>query len=465
MKKILIGSFQCESNTFASHKAKRDDFTIRYGEEALSSLFASGIFRAAGYTCIPMPYAVALPSGPVEREDYLSMLEEFLDVARAHTDADGVYMYFHGAMFVDGIGSGEEYFVARLREVIGKDIPISVASDFHSNVSDGLLAGINAMSGYRTAPHTDYDETETRAANALIRILEENLSTQMIAFRFPALLADVATTAKEPYRTVLEMLARADALPGVVSASLYNGQPWVDAPYVGISVILSCASDYDEVYAAGDAMITYLREHIAEFRFDVPALIPDAAIDAMPAMAKPVFVSDSGDNTTAGADGGSTFLLETLLRRGVKRFLIAPLCLPDIYPQLAALHPGDPVDIVIPVQDAYSKGLRLQGTLKRHGRILGFINEDLGPGALVETPDGDVVISSVRTSFISEEHFTAMGINPADYDYVMLKVGYLWPRTVHLAASQIFCMTPGVSTNDFSTVDFKFLPSGFYYVH
>lgn len=177
--KILVGSFQCESNSFAMQKATREQFHILYGNDVIENLAGCQILKQEDVEIIPMVYAVALPSGEVKKSDYLELLNEFLEIAKEHTDADGVYMYFHGSMAVEELGSGEEYFVKCLREIIGPKIPISVACDFHSTITDNYVANIQALSGYRTAPHTDYDETEYRAVNALLRIIKNDLKTQL----------------------------------------------------------------------------------------------------------------------------------------------------------------------------------------------------------------------------------------------------------------------------------------------
>lgn len=76
----------------------------------------------------------------------------------------------------------------------------------------------------------------------------------------------------------------------------------------------------------------------------------------------------------------------------------------------------------------------------------------------------DIVFASVRTSFTMKEHFAAMGVTVSDYEAVIVKQGYLWPGAAELAASQVFCMTPGTATNDFSTLPFKNLVGDYYYV-
>ncbi len=463
--KILVGSYQCESNTFSPNVAKKENFYRLWGEDAKRELVATRVFEAEGFEVIPLGYAVALPSGSVCREDYLEMLSEFLAEAEKHKDADGVYLYFHGAMYVDGIGSGEEYFVKRLREVIGNEIPISVASDFHSNVSDGLCENIQAISGFRTAPHTDYDETETRAANALVRILKEGLHPKVHLFRVKVLFADAAQTAGEPYRTLLAMLREAEKDPHVVSASIYNGQPWVDAEFVGASVIVSLFGDCDEALAKFKAIADYYEAHKTDMKFDMPALSPDATVRAVADLPKPVFISDSGDNSTAGADGESTFLLGKMLGGKTGRGLVASLFDEKTYGELATLTDGSKASLTLTAKDAYSETITLSGKVIRKGVILGFVGERVGEGVLFESEQGiDVIFSNARTSFTTEAHFSEMGVDPADYDWVALKMGYLWPGVDGLAKSRIFCLTPGSSTNDFSTLNFKNIRGEYYYI-
>ena len=100
----------------------------------------------------------------------------------------------------------------------------------------------------------------------------------------------------------------------------------------------------------------------------------------------------------------------------------------------------------------------------RWAKILGFVGEESGEGVIFRVGSVDVVFASVRTSFTMKEHFAAMGVDAKDYDVVVVKQGYLWPGAAELAATQVFCMTPGTATNDFSTLPFKNLVGDYYYV-
>ena len=461
--KILVGSFQCESNTFSDAKAGKDSFYILHGEEAKRKLFASHLFEEAGYEVVPLVYAVSLPSGMVTRECFDEVLADFRAEAAKHPDADGIYLYLHGAMYVEGLGSGEEWTVRELRKTVGDRIPISVNQDFHGNLADGLVENVQAISGYRTAPHTDYDEAETRAATALMRILREKAETVPHFFRIRVQFADAAQTSVEPYVTVLRMVRELDKDPDVVSCSVFNGQPWVDAPFMSASVVVYSKANHEAVHAKAKAIADYYERHKTDLRFGVPALAPDKVVGAVGAMAKPVFVSDSGDNTTAGAGGRSAYLLKILLGSGVKTLFTSIYC-PEAWAKLESMKPGERAALTIPRSDEYTGDVVLEGEYARKGRILGFVGEESGEGIVFRAGSVDVVFASVRTSFTMKEHFAAMGVDAGDYDVVVVKQGYLWPGAAELAATQVFCMTPGTATNDFSTLPFKNLEGEYYYV-
>ena len=461
--KILVGSFQCESNTFSAAKAGKESFYILHGEEAKRKLFASHLFEEAGFEVVPLVYAVSLPSGMVTRECFDEVLADFRKEAAKHPDADGIYLYLHGAMYVEGLGSGEEFTVKELRKTVGDKIPISIDQDFHANIADGLVPQVQAISGYRTAPHTDYDEAETRAAVALMRILNEKATTVPHFFRIKVQFADAAQTSVEPYVSIMRMVRELDADPDVVSCSVFNGQPWVDAPCMSASVIVYSKANHEKVHAKAKAIADYYEEHKTDLKFGVPALAPDKTVEGIRSLAKPAFISDSGDNTTAGAGGESAYLLKRFLGSGVKTLYTSLYC-PTAWAKLSAMKPGDRAALTIPKSDDYTDDLTIEGEYVKKGKILGFVGEESGEGIIFCSGNVDIVFASVRTSFTMKEHFAAMGVSAADYEAVIVKQGYLWPGAAELAASQVFCMTPGTATNDFSTLPFKNLEGEYYYV-
>ncbi|MDY0393508.1 M81 family metallopeptidase [Virgibacillus halophilus] len=96
----------------------------------------------------------------------------------------------------------------------------------------------------------------------------------------------------------------------------FIGFSWADTENLAASVVVVPASeqyaDLAEEKARELAEFVYDKRH--EFDFDAEALEPDEAIQtALSSELRPVFISDSGDNTTGGAVGVNTVLLEMLL--------------------------------------------------------------------------------------------------------------------------------------------------------
>ena len=135
-----------------------------------------------------------------------------------------------------------------------------------------------------------------------MRILNSQLSTlnpqhlRPHFFRIKVQFADAAQTSVEPYVSVLRMIRELNADSRVTTASVFNGQPWVDAPFMSASVIVYSCADHDEIHAKAKAIADYFDAHKTDLTFGVPAVAPDEVVEAVRTMAKPVFVSDSGDS-------------------------------------------------------------------------------------------------------------------------------------------------------------------------
>jgi microcystin degradation protein MlrC len=146
------------------------------------------------------------------------------------------------------------------------------------------------------------------------------------------------------------------------------------------------------------------------------------------------------------------------------RTLFTSIYCPEAWAKLETMKVGDRAAITIPKSDEYTDDLTIEGEYIGKAKILGFVGEESGEGIIFRSGNVDIVFASVRTSFTMREHFDAMGVSANDYDIVVVKQGYLWPGAAELAASQIFCMTPGTATNDFSTLPFKNLEGEYYYI-
>lgn len=461
--KILEGSFQCEANTFCSQRAGIEDFE-RYEKDALlAKMAATPIFQEAGAEVVPLLYASALPSGMVTREAFDYYKERFVELVEREKNIDGIYLYLHGAMYVEGLGSGEEWLLKAIREVVGKKVPISVALDYHGNLSDGFLEQVNAVQGFRTAPHTDHDDTERRAARSLLACIRNQVCPQPAIFRIPFLGGDASTTDKEPFISITKRLQELDEEEGVISCAFFNGQPWYDSTYTGNCAVIS---SIDAKRAREEAMnlAKMFWDGRENLKLEHAMTVKEAVKASLEYKEGLLFVTDSGDNTTAGADGEGTLLLREYLKEDVKGVLVCGVLAIDAVNDLLKEEIGTIKRICLckGCKEKQRIETTCQVVLKKKGIVYGWAGDEVGEGVLVACGNTDLVLTNARAAFTTPEHFTKMGICLEDYRVAVIKMGYLFPKLKTFTDNFIFALTPGVSSNDFAQINYQRLKKRMY---
>ena len=130
-KRIAIGGFQHETNTFAPMLATFEDFVehdawpgLTRGEEMLSAVAGknipiTGFIEACDHRheLIPLLWASAEPSSYVTSHAFDTITEMMMETLRKCDALDAVYLDLHGAMVVQDHEDGEGEIVRRVREV------------------------------------------------------------------------------------------------------------------------------------------------------------------------------------------------------------------------------------------------------------------------------------------------------------------------------------------------------------
>jgi microcystin degradation protein MlrC len=146
--RILIGGISHETNTFSTLRASIEDFHVKRGFEVVDEEPWRD-FREVEFA--PTLLAYASPHGLVEKRAYLSLKSEFIERLDASLPADGVLLDLHGAMEVEGVGSGEADLVKSVREIVGDDTPIAVSLDLHGNIPHELAEKADNSLPHRSA--------------------------------------------------------------------------------------------------------------------------------------------------------------------------------------------------------------------------------------------------------------------------------------------------------------------------
>lgn len=455
--RIAIGSLQCEGNSLTPVYTRFEDFDYAPGKAMYQKIKVMDYLRDKGAEVIPTIYAHALPGGAVIKEDYLRLVSEIVDGIPC--DVDGVWLYLHGAMCVQEIGSGEAYLLKKIREKIGFQIPISVAMDFHADNSDEIVELANCVTGFRTAPHQDHTETQLRAMRMLFDCIEKKILPKPVIERAAVVICgDAVQTALEPLKSIMAAAEEMEkTIPGMMCVQVFNGQPWIDEPYMGPNFVVTHESDPEIARECAKKLAKMFYDARYDFKFLIEALEPEEAIRrAMEAEEAQVFLSDSGDNTTAGAAGDNAYMLNRLQKLGVKNTLLAGIMDAAACDACYEAELGDTLTLTVGGSlAADSEKATITGKLIHRGDILSYHGDNGGPSATLDCGDITVVITRNRAAMCRPDIFESIDLDYSPFKIVVVKLGYLFPELAERAQRAILAFTPGASTERLEDMHMK----------
>ena len=407
---------------------------------------------------VPLLVVRTLPGGAFERGFYEAIKRESLDLLRRHGPFDGILVVNHGAAEVEGLGvHGDTDYVVAIRAAVGPDVPIAIPFDMHGQVTPALLDALTVLSCLRTAPHRDNYETSRRATDQLLRVMRTGIAPRKAAVNIPIFVpGEKAMTAYEPARGLFGMLPGYDARPGVVEAHLFVGFGWNDLPWCGMKAVV--LTEEDEALARDLALEIAEKAWAQRHRFGLgmeTADIREGLLRARGGAAGPVLLSDSGDNTTAGAGGDLTFVLQEALDLGMEDIVVAGIFAPDIVAACQAAGAGAEVALEIGRHiSAEPRPRAVRATVEALGDrvdVRRFQNLRGSDGAWARVRIEGVVATfhAARVSFTGPGHMEAVGIDPGAHRTYVVKVGYLHPQQEDMAARHICLISPGVADLDF----------------
>src|SRR6267154_2409862 len=332
MTRMAVGGFLHETNTFAPTKAVYDAFLRGGGGSAMSqgetmlktmrdiNVGMAGFIPAAeaeGWELVPTIWCAASPSAHVTRDAYERVAKAIVDGIKAAGAIDAVYLDLHGAMVAEHIDDGEGEILARVRQVIGKDLPLVVSLDLHANVTPEMVEHADALIAYRTYPHIDMADTG-RAAGDHLALMLKTKQRFAKAFRQLPFLIPISwqCTNDQPTKRIYQKLAalESDAVP---TLSFAPGFPAADFADCGPSVFAYGKTQAD-ADAAANNIAALIESH--ENDFDGRIYTPDEgvrhAMELATRASRPIVIADTQDNPGAGGDSDTTGMLRALVRNG-----------------------------------------------------------------------------------------------------------------------------------------------------
>ena len=304
MTRIAVGGFLHETNTFAPTKATYADFVhgggwpaMAHGADVLKmmrkiNVGLAGFVEAAeanGWEMVPTISCGASPSAHVTRDAFERIVKEMVDGIAKAGALDAVYLDLHGAMVTEHFDDGEGEILRRVREVIGKDLPLVVSLDLHANVTPEMVEHADALIAYRTYPHVDMADTGRASAKHLALMLKTKTRFAK-AFRQLPFLIPISwqCTNDQPTKGIYEKLAalESDAVP---TLSFAPGFPAADFRDCGPSVFAYGKTQAD-ADAAADKVVALIEGH--EDDFDGRIFSPDDGVRHAMELAKGAIEAD-----------------------------------------------------------------------------------------------------------------------------------------------------------------------------
>jgi microcystin degradation protein MlrC len=472
-KRILVAHFSDETNTFINEQLTLDDVKK-------SALFGNSFLRSGGMvhgtvgTCLDgfvdcaEMYDVELIGSIFVQGNHRIMTEEVFDFVMDHildsldkNEVDGVYLSAHGAGCTISRDDLEGEAMQMIRKKVGPDIPIAFTMDLHCTITKLMTEVADIVSVYRTYPHIDAFETGYEAASIMMATLFGKVKPVLAMRKIPLMIGPPVNvlTAEDPMRQVYQRARDIQrTMPGILSCCPAHGFMQQDLPEQGAGVIVTADGDRALAQKVADEVADLMFSFREQYWIDLPG--PEATIKMAKRAERPIAISDSGDNIGAGGAGDGTHLLQEILRQGVKSAFI------QMYDPISATKAfeagvGSTVSLEIGARSS-----PLYGTPVSVKGIVAVLSDAADPwhqAARIDLDGVTILLNTKRIGPNDQANLRGMGIYPEKFQMCVCKGGFAFrPQYPASIYDYILSATPGYSSPDLSTFEWKRIPRPIY---
>lgn len=449
--RIGIAGISIESSTFSPAITEEDAFRKLSGEKLLNyyAFLKEGSAMREKAEWLPALLARATPGGALAKETYESLVKQILSLLKENAPYDALFFDIHGAMSVVGMDDPEGDLIVRIREVTGNEPIISTCMDLHGNVSWRLAENTDLITCYRLAPHEDYMESKERAVTNLLERIESGKGRPKYKawIPVPILLAGEQTSTRvEPAKSLYGAVAPAAAQEGVIDAAIWVGYAWADEPRNRATVMVT-GDDKEAVTNTAESLAHHFWEVRNKFEFVAPtATLEECLKKALKSREKPFFISDMGDNPTAGGAGDVTWTITELLKRREfkkekgKTLIYASIPGPEFVEKAIKAGVGNKITGTAgaEVDNRYAPPVELSGTVTSV-----YTDNPDNKEVVVKIGSIYVIVTEKRKGFHYVREFKKHNLDPKLADIVVVKIGYLVPELYNIQADWMMALTLG----------------------
>jgi microcystin degradation protein MlrC len=487
--RLLIAMMKHETNTFSPVPTPLARFGPSssptgpgplYGEAAIAAYRGTGSgigayldLAASEGAEVVLPIAAgAPPSRPVDDGAFEHIAGVICD-AVAKGGYDGIMLDLHGAMVTESREDGEGELLRRIR-AIDPVTPIAVALDMHANLYDAIIDNATVVTGYRTYPHIDTYDTAKRAGEILLAAMRGEVRPVIAWGNVPMLPHVMRQGSDDHPNQELQARCAAMAAEGALAASLFTGFPHADITNAGLSAVVVTDGDKALAEKLRDELLNRAWADREDFVYQLEPL--EASLARARSIAPPqpgegpIVLLDHYDNCASGGTMDTTAVLAAILRGGLENVAAFAIFDPEAVQQAVAAGIGAEVSISVggkmamPQIPGESRPLTLTGIVKTisNGRFRNKgpmgrgVLTDMGPSVVIDTGKAEVALISRHVEPSDLNCFTALGIDPMQKRYVMLKSRIHWRAGLGpMAKAVVECAGMGVCTSDYSQLTFN----------
>lgn len=476
--RLVAAMFKHETNTFSPVPTPLERFNPRFGNAAHDAYrgtntplggFIALAEQARADLSVPVA-AEAWPSGKVQAAAFERIAGAILEAVERGCDA--VLLDLHGAMVTDRYDDGEGELLQRIRS-LRPGIPIAVALDFHTNLTETMVANATAMVGYKTYPHVDMRDAGERAGRIVLDALAGKARPVMRWGNRPMIPHIMRqATDDEPMRSLIAAARQAET-GKVLAATVFAGFPHADIRDAGLSAIVVADGDAAAAERATDALLDLAWNNRESFVYKGESL--DEALARARKLAAgpgsgPVILLDHCDNCGSGGTQDSMAVIEAVLRHGlddVAAFGVAdPACVAELIQagvgRRAKVALGGKHDM--PAIGIKAKPLVVEGLVRAitdgeftiRGPMYTGVRVGMGRTVVLDTGKVEIVVTEQNHEPWDLGCLRSVGIEPTVKKYVLLKSRVHWRAGFKpIARAIVDCAGIGVTTSDYSILEFK----------
>jgi microcystin degradation protein MlrC len=246
---------------------------------------------------------------------------------------------------------------------------------------------------------------------------------------------------------------------GVIDAAIWIGYAWADEPR-NHAVVMVTGDDEKQVKESAEYLAKSFWDVRNQFEFVAPVAYLDESVEmALKSEKKPFVISDMGDNPTAGGAGDVTWTLTELLKRPEFKSETGPELIyasipgPDLVAKAKTAGIGNRVEGLAGamVDNRFAPPVLLKG------KVLSIKEGDQDAKVEVVVLVGSlkIIVTEKRKPYHYVKDFTELGLDPANTDILVVKIGYLVPELYDLRGDWIMALTPGGVDQDLERLGYK----------